>query len=453
MAVISTIKPDGTGDFTSLQAWEDWADGDPSGTSNAAYWAECYKGGNLGAVNFGSWSDVATTTYYPKIYVADGQGHGGDPTDGAYIQTGSAGVQATSGIEALWVSGLRIDINGSFSRNYKCIDMCTTSTKFMLSQTVENCYIHSTSDGFNAGIFAGWAVTESGTTPKNVVIRNNIVENEYGDGSYPGGVLKGVGIVIGAVAFGGSTAAVVNAWIHNNTVCSNSSSDDYATGIGWYYNTGKTLNLVLENNYSSMEDASANGRHAGAVIDGATLNITVRNNGQPGTGGITSFGLNDDVNYPGHATVINAAASDQFTDRANGDYSLKETSVLKDAGKVPAAYGLSYISVASEDVLGNSRPQYTAWDIGAHELLEPVGEAALTGSDVIHEIITAKDRKQGGICVNSGGITFSKRGNDIQIPAQNQTTELDAKYVKQNRQDHRDEIQTDQGNSAGWFGP
>jgi hypothetical protein len=83
---------------------------------------------------------------------------------------------------------------------------------------------------------------------------------------------------------------------------------------------------------------------------------------------------------------------------------------------------------------------------------EAPSEAALTGSDVIHEIITASDRKQGGICVNSGGVTFSKRGNDIQIPAQNQITELDTKYVKENRQDHRDEISTDTNNSDGWFG-
>ena len=79
-------------------------------------------------------------------------------------------------------------------------------------------------------------------------------------------------------------------------------------------------------------------------------------------------------------------------------------------------------------------------------------EAALTGSDVIHEIITANDRKQGGICVHSGGTTFAKRDNNIQIAAQNQVTELNNKYVEESRQDHRDEISTDTNNSDGWFG-
>jgi hypothetical protein len=83
---------------------------------------------------------------------------------------------------------------------------------------------------------------------------------------------------------------------------------------------------------------------------------------------------------------------------------------------------------------------------------EAPSEAALTGSDVIHEIITANDRKQGGICVHSGGTTFAKRDNNIQIAAQNQVTELNNKYVEESRQDHRDEISTDTNNSDGWFG-
>jgi len=79
-------------------------------------------------------------------------------------------------------------------------------------------------------------------------------------------------------------------------------------------------------------------------------------------------------------------------------------------------------------------------------------EAALTGSDVIHEIITANDRKQGGICVHSGGTTFAKRDNNIQIAAQNQITEMNDRVVEKDRQDHRDEISTDTNNSDGWFG-
>jgi len=438
MAVISTIKPDGTGDFTTLALWEDWADGDPSGTSNAAYWAECYKGGNLGTVNVTGWSVSATADSHPKIYAAAGQGHGGDVTDGAYIQTGSVhGIQSSGGIAGLHVDGIRID---GTAITHKVIDMASGTTVGILYQTVENCYIHSTDAGFQVGIFCGNLLQDNGAVTKNVVIRNNIIEQEYGDGD----ILKAYAIAIGAAALGGSSAAVTNGWIHNNTIVSRSGdTDNEAKGLGWYTSGGKILNLYVENNYFSMEDTSAPRLIFIAALNiGGTSNLTIRNNGQPDAGDITTGGFNDDSNYPGHATVINAAASDQFTDRANGDYSLKATSVLKDAGKVPAAYGLSYISVASEDVLGNSRPQSTAWDIGAYEYLVPVvypttryTELDITGDDVIAEIIQANPRQQGRITVNNGGIvpvTLNKNShhNRNYIVAENYITTMNSRLVK-----------------------
>ena len=42
MANVKTVKPAGGGDFTSLLAWEDYADGQ----STADQWAECYSGGD-----------------------------------------------------------------------------------------------------------------------------------------------------------------------------------------------------------------------------------------------------------------------------------------------------------------------------------------------------------------------------------------------------------------------
>ena len=33
--IISTVKPNGTGDFTTLALWEDWADADPLSTGHA----------------------------------------------------------------------------------------------------------------------------------------------------------------------------------------------------------------------------------------------------------------------------------------------------------------------------------------------------------------------------------------------------------------------------------
>ena len=175
--IISTVKPNGDGNFTTLALWEDWADADPLSTGHAGYWAECYKGGNLGAVAVSGWSVSAPADNHPKIYAAEGHGHAGDVTGGAYIAVGSAiAISPGSGIGGLHVDGIRIDVSGT---TQKAIDMATTSSVAMLYQTIENCYIHSSTDGFLVGIYCGNLVTDNGAGTKNVVIRNNIIENEY----------------------------------------------------------------------------------------------------------------------------------------------------------------------------------------------------------------------------------------------------------------------------------
>ena len=252
--IISTVKPNGDGDFTTLALWEDWADADPLSTGHAGYWAECYKGGNLGVVDVTGWSVSATADNHPKIYVAEGQGHGGDVTDGAYIQTGSAhGISSSGGIAGLHIDGIRIDGNHT---SFKPIDMASTPTAAILYQTIENCYIHSTNAGYVMGIMCGNLIADNGAVTKNVVIRNNIIEHEYGNSN----ILKGYAIAIGAAALSGTTAAVTNGFIHNNTIVSRSGDTDNNTkGIGWYTTAGKTMNLYIENNYISMEDASSGG--------------------------------------------------------------------------------------------------------------------------------------------------------------------------------------------------
>ena len=428
--IISTVKPNGDGDFTTLALWEDWADADPLSTGHAGYWAECYKGGNLGVVDVTGWSVSATADNHPKIYVAEGQGHGGDVTDGAYIQTGSAhGISSSGGIAGLHIDGIRIDGNHT---SFKAIDMASTPTAAILYQTIENCYIHSTNAGYVMGIMCGNLIADNGAVTKNVVIRNNIIEHEYGNSN----ILKGYAIAIGAAALSGTTAAVTNGFIHNNTIVSRSGDTDNNTkGIGWYITAGKTMNLYIENNYISMEDASSGGLLAYPVLaTGGTLTTTIRNNGQPTDGDVTSSALNDEDNYPGHTTTINATQANQFNDRASGDYSLKETTVLRDSGKVPTSYGLSYISVSSTDVLGNTRAQFGTWDIGAYEYLE---EAALTGGDVVQEILIDEARTQGGISVFSGGI-FQKRDDNQPTPIQHQIDTLNDRFIESQRTNHND---------------
>jgi len=69
---------------------------------------------------------------------------------------------------------------------------------------------------------------------------------------------------------------------------------------------------------------------------------------------------------------------------------------------------------------------------------EVVDETAITGDDVLHEIITANPRSQAGITVYPGGINFKKRDNTESIDAQVQVNELNDRYVKSRRANHED---------------
>jgi len=69
---------------------------------------------------------------------------------------------------------------------------------------------------------------------------------------------------------------------------------------------------------------------------------------------------------------------------------------------------------------------------------EVLDEAAITGGDVLHEIITANLRTQAGITVHGGGINFKKRDNADSIDAQVQVDELNDRFVKSRRVTHDD---------------
>ena len=69
---------------------------------------------------------------------------------------------------------------------------------------------------------------------------------------------------------------------------------------------------------------------------------------------------------------------------------------------------------------------------------EATDETAITGDDVIHEIITDNRRTQAGITVNTGGVNFKQRDNKDTIEAQVQVDELDDRFVKSKRVTHKD---------------
>ena len=107
MPTIKTIKPAGGGDFTSLAAWEDWADDQ----ATADQWAECYSGSELGGVQLAGWTPAITADLYPRIYAAAGHEHGGTLNAGAFITSG----ELVSDVLRLRVEGLRLVTRGIFA--------------------------------------------------------------------------------------------------------------------------------------------------------------------------------------------------------------------------------------------------------------------------------------------------------------------------------------------------
>ena len=54
----ASTHPLGTGDFTTIQAWEDYVDD----KINPFQWAECYQGFDLGTFTLSGWSSTPTSS-------------------------------------------------------------------------------------------------------------------------------------------------------------------------------------------------------------------------------------------------------------------------------------------------------------------------------------------------------------------------------------------------------
>nr|MBS3809774.1 hypothetical protein [Desulfobacterales bacterium] len=80
-----------------------------------------------------------------------------------------------------------------------------------------------------------------------------------------------------------------------------------------------------------------------------------------GSGISGDYNISSDTTAPGSNSLINQDPYDLFVDPDSGDYSLKSGSNAIDAGTDLSA------EMDSVDIAGTSRPQGSAWDIGAFE--------------------------------------------------------------------------------------
>jgi len=153
----------GVGDFTSIQAWEDYADGE----SDPAQWAECYSGGNLGLFELSGWSSTPSSSGYPKIYAASGEGHGGNPRRGPHISVGTTSEVNTIGVNYSVVEGLtsnrgfHMDLSTShFMRVQNCIASCSGAPSFKAKTELSN--ISSSGNAFYNCLSIGSPTIPSG---------------------------------------------------------------------------------------------------------------------------------------------------------------------------------------------------------------------------------------------------------------------------------------------------
>lgn len=325
MATVKTVKPAGGGDFTTLALWEDYADGE----SNADQWAECYSGGNLGAVSLSGWSATPNDSTHPKIFAADGHKHNTDVSDGAYI---SASSPVSVAVDYTQIDGLRIE---GITNSNKAIDFSPSGTA--RDCRVDNSIVHGT---FQWGILIGQS--SSGVTSSNYVANNIIIIDGTANTS-----------PVGIYAYGtDGSSGTTNMYIYNNTIYVANAGSLNNYGIRFANVSSCTLNISVENNIV-----------IGAInVDGTPITyaysqVTFVSGTKTFNYNISSDSTADDFGGTNHH--LNATAASVWKDAANNNFGLTATSIALNSGKTIA----SIIS----DIVGRSRPQGTAYDIGAIE--------------------------------------------------------------------------------------
>ena len=325
MPSIKTIKPAGGGDFTSLSTWEDYADGQAS----ADQWAECYSGGNLGAVTLSGWSSTSSAGAYPKIYAAKKHRHGGEVDAGAYI---SASSPISVSIKYTQIDGLRIQ---GITNSNKAVDFSPSSTA--ADCRIDNCIVHGT---FQWGILIGQS--SSGVTSSNYVT-NNIVIIDGTANTNPIGIYA-----YGTDASGGTT----NMYIYNNSLYVANPGSLNSYGIRFANTASCILNISVENNIV-IGPVNTDGS---SITYGYTQ-ITFDSGTKMFNNNISSDGTADNFGGTGHQ--LKASASEIWKDAPNNNFNIPLSSIALNSGKT--------LSAVTTDMFGTSRPQSDYYDIGAIE--------------------------------------------------------------------------------------
>lgn len=322
MPTTNTIKPDGTGDYTTAQAWENAVDN----TTMGDYIGECYEGGDCGTVTFSSWLTGSTGI----LRAAAGNGHNGSLSDGAYITSASANCIAISVTSGITVQGMRLKKTGGSSAVLAVTSSTAASSGIVIDGNLIECA--------RAGAGALIGISVSGQNwDLGVVVRNNIVVTTASNGTGA----TGISVTHTQTDPGTKTTT---AEITNNTIICNS--------LGTYGLQVHPQQAI--NGTAAMVATIRNNVVVGALtaccadLSSGTISetYTASNNA-------TSDGTADA--WAGSDHIENIVAVDTFVN-ATSDWSLLETASCYEAG-----YDLS--GTFTNDAYGNTR--ITPWNIGA----------------------------------------------------------------------------------------
>ena len=331
MSILPNIKtirggthPLGTGDFTTIQSWEDWA----STKTNPHQWAECYGGCNLGLFNVSSWSSTPTSSGYPRIFASSGEAHGGVLDRGPLI------LPSVSGVNNIAVNYTKVEGVGS-TRGFN-IDLNLAS-----NVTIENCWA-KVDDGIGFK-----AKTQSSSTASS----GNVIKNCVA----LGGTMNDIGFEIGGEDMQGGMPGIscynCTAYGHTNT-----GFKAFNTTIPGFHG-GSTITI------QNCVSTAASGSDFSYVVGGHGGNLFSNNVSSDSTsaqGSSNSLFLQDPsilfMNPTKNLEII-SAVNGQIN--FGGDFRPARQSPLSDNGIV--------IDSVLTDIRGLKRTIGTSYDIGAYE--------------------------------------------------------------------------------------
>ena len=261
--IIKTVKPAGGGDFTTLQAWEDWADDQTSGYQ----WAECYVG-ELGNTIITGWATPPTADRYARVYAPTAQRYSGVGTPDAFY---GACFYVRSGVRPLRIENVAyVRLEGLFVRHAggrTTIDVYVTQpVGFQMTSCMivySNGGVYSSPPG--AQVYLGLSsIGYAGNRQFPTVIANNMFVGKSAYNPVYNSRTSGQGI---RAYLNGSNSLVVA----NNSFCGMGS---YGCVVYLLNSTGK---VVCVNNYSGscVTDYGLLNPPAGSTNHQVTFNYNI----------------------------------------------------------------------------------------------------------------------------------------------------------------------------------